>query len=269
MRALRGLASNVRGTQAITRGVASAHITARTGEHVVSLEHAKGAWFYRVTGPDGEQDYTKLAGSVPTAVTEILGIAPVTDTSLNFAGQFDKPFLVAEPGGKVARVLGELTNVDVVLAAVAEANRVGKAAHATLKIREADLEQAQTQLAAYTDLRGQQDAYERAELIHLTARDLTSRVNRLVDLLDRFDTAEETLARHPVPSVPDTAAFDDAHTRYRRFVDLLGRHVAVTARIDGLGPQLRAAEVDIAALEAQIVDRLAAAGVCPTCGQPV
>jgi energy-coupling factor transporter ATP-binding protein EcfA2 len=267
MRALRGLASNVRGTQALTRGAASAHITARTGEHVVSLEHSKGCWFYRVTGPDGENDYTKLAGSVPTEVTAILGIAPVTDTSLNFAGQFDKPFLVDEPGSKVARVLGELTNVDVLLGAVAEANRVCKASAATLRVREADLAYARTQLAGYAGLSAQQEAYERAELIHLTARDLTCRVDRLVELIDRLDTAEEALARQPVPPVPDTAALDEAHDRYRRFVDLLHRHVSLTGRLEGMALQLRRADEDITGLELELTRQLAEAGVCPTCGQ--
>lgn len=269
MRAIRGLASNVKGTSQLTRGATSAHITARTGDQVVSLEHAKGSWFYRVTTPDGERDYTKLAGSVPAAVTEILGLPPVGESSLNYCGQFDRPFLVGEPGSKVARTLGELTNVDVILAAVTEANRVRRSTAAGLRVRLSDLSDAQELLARMCELEQQVETFETAEHISLTAKDLHRRVVRLAALLDELDTAEETLATSPALVLPDAAALDAAHARYTAFIDLLREHARHTSRVAALDDWIRDGEDTVLRLERELQDTLVEAGICPTCGQPV
>lgn len=269
MRALRAVASNTRGTSQITRGATAAAIIVGTEDSFVSLEHAKGSWFYRVSVAGHEQDYTKLAGTVPLIVTNVLGISPVGDGSLNFAGQFDRPFLVAEPGAKVARILGELTNVDVILAGVKEANRTRAAAASTLRTRTTDLDAATTRLDTFDDLVVQETALAEAERLVSVAAELEDRVARLTQLITVIDRLTDALRRlHTLPPVPDTTALDAAQGCLDRLVSLLKAcRQASTEQWDS-DRLVRQAEAELADLAAARMQVLQAAGTCPTCGQP-
>jgi hypothetical protein len=59
---------------------------------------------------------------------------------LNFAQQFDMPFLLDDSGSKVAKILGEITNVNVLYAANRQANSLRATASKTLTVRKQDLE---------------------------------------------------------------------------------------------------------------------------------
>src|SRR5712692_4596126 len=158
VRALRTLVSNARGASYVSRGQKVASVTATGENHSVTIERGEGHGVYRLltdlhTDQEQEKTFTKLGGDVPEQVTAALGIKPFEDgTSLNFASQFDRPFLLTETGSTVARVLGELTNVSVIFAAAREANRRRLVAQSTLKIRQSDLVNLVAQLQKFQDL---------------------------------------------------------------------------------------------------------------------
>lgn len=276
IRALRAAASNVRGAGHITRGAKSAAVTVHTGEAIVTLERTETSGLYRVvdvtTGE--ERVFTKLGGSVPEAVTAALRIdpAPTNGASVNFAGQFDRPYLLAESGAAVARELGELTNVNTILSAVGEANKRKNRLAATLRTREADLAALRTQAAAFATLPARLAAYERAERHAEGAARINDQAQRLRRALDTLIVAQGVLARSSVlPEVPRDDAVRAAQDRLGRFRGLVRTWIganhavaAATAAVD----QAAATEAD---LHTELHDARAAAGdqPCPTCGRPM
>ena len=148
LRAIRLLAFNARGVTYITRGETSCKVLVRAaserlGGCAIERHQARGKDAYRlaqnVPVPKGGYGvtggkFTKLGGEVPPQVTELLELS-----ELNFAAQFDRPFLLDSSGGEVARVLGRLTNVTLLFDAAREANRRRLEVMGDLKRAEANL----------------------------------------------------------------------------------------------------------------------------------
>ncbi len=272
MRAFRAIASNATGAHAVTRGATAAAITVRTDTGSVTLEYARGAWRYRLVDGKREAEYTKLNRSVPEAVTDALRINPVPTggTSLNFASQFDKPYLLTDSGSLVARQLGELTNVDTVYSAVREANRRKATTAATLKTRTADLERVTADQASFNGLEQRIGFCDRAERRAEFAQQLVATTSRLTAAIDTLEIAENVLARTAdLPDLPDITATDQANARLADFRDL----VRESARADA---EVRRREQDVAAAieqETALADEhqriLVTLGSCPTCGQTI
>lgn len=272
MRAMRGIASNVRGTGAITRGQKSCAITVRTGDTVISLERAEGSGAYKVLKDGQVTAYTKLAGSVPPQVTEALRIAPVPTggSSINFAGQFDKPYLLDESGSTVARELAELTNVNVVFEAVRAANKRRNALAADLKAQQKDLGHYSGKAAEFAaTLPGKLVLIAQAETLAQRATTSSERVTSLQHSIDRLHLAEQVLARTAVPEVPDTTEFTTAVDRRTLFRQHLTEWLTSDNTRTGAQTAVLEHIRDGQRFQTELVDLLRAAGRCPTCGQNV
>ncbi len=266
MRAMRALAATATGSSAITRGASSAAITAHAPAGRVTLEYSRGGWRYRLLKDGNEIEFSKLNRSVPDQITDILALTP----ALNFAGQFDRPFLLTESGAAVARTLGELTNVDTIYAAVREANRRKATAASTLKTRRADLDRVNAEAARFTDLPDRLAVCEQAEATAERAHRLSDRITRLSNAIKTLEVAENVLARTAqLPEVPDLSAATAAERRLARFGELLREASQGRAAV---AKHSKAVEQAIAA-EARVADEhrrvLATLGVCPVCAQPV
>lgn len=275
MRAIRALASNVRGGGSITSGAKTSVITAYTDTHKVTWQRGindGGKYILTELATGREDTYTKLAGAVPEPITAALHIAPApaAGTSLNISSQFDPPFLLRDSGASVARLLGTLTNVSRILAAVQEANRRRVAAMSTLRVREADLattlERAQNFLTLPTRLA----ARERADAHVDAAERIQDQIARLHTLVDALTVAEGVLARASERSnLPDDGGMNTAAQRlatYRhRVQDWIGANNALAAAVERANREVEAERQ----AQADLDDALAAAGRCPTCGQRV
>ncbi len=139
IRAMQLLAFNASGTSYIRRGGTRAAVMVRADDAAVRITRgtARGQDSYELRVGDDGKTFTKLGGKVPEAVTAALRIG-----SLNFAGQFDRPYLLDASGGEVARTLGELTNVTILLRAAQEAQRRKNAVAAQQRDVQARLEVA-------------------------------------------------------------------------------------------------------------------------------
>lgn len=272
IRAFKAVASNVSGTGHITRGAKAAAITVRTGEQVITLEHNRGAWMYRLTDGEGEEEFTKLNRAVPEAISRALRIMPVPagGFSVNFAGQFDPPYLLRESGSTVARVLGELTNVDRIFEAVREANRRKAGFAGTLRTRESDLIDLTARVKEFADLPAKLQALARAEKVAEGAARLSDQVARLKAAAELLATAEGVLTRSSVlPEVPTDSRVLDAQGRLEGFRALVrdwaaaNNTVATAAREVDQGVQVETE------LHDELHRVLTAAGTCPTCERPM
>lgn len=273
MRAMRGVASNVRGTGQLTRGRNTAAITVRSNGQKVTLQHSGQAWRYLLVGTDGaEREYAKLNAQVPPEVTAALGFDPVptSGTSVNFAGQFDPPYLLGDAGSSVARVLGELTNVDRIFNAVREANRRRAAASSALRTRESDLQALHARLYEYRGLSERLGAVERAEVIAAGIEDLSRRADTLDRLINLAQTAEIAVAEAVhLPELPTAEALDLAHQQYRLAVEHLTAWATAQREAEAMQDILPAAVQAEQAATDDLHQVLAELGECPTCGQPV
>lgn len=201
-RAIRSLASNRRGTDFIEHGQRTASIEATTQHGTVTLTRSttpSGANSYIVRPADPqhplhpERVYTKLGGEVPPEVSDFLGIA--AKDAINFASQFDKPYLLDESGGEAARVLGSLTNVSVIFDAAREANRRRLATSQTLRTRADDLQAVKDKVPGYRALQAQQAAIEKAEAHLDRVLDLRRRIGILEKAIGTLEAAEMAISR--------------------------------------------------------------------------
>ena len=99
----------------------------------------------------------KVGKGCPDEVHDVLRMRELTFDGvdkyhLNFAQQFDMPFLLDDSGSKVAKILGEITNVNVLYAANRQANSIRATASKTLTVRKQDLDDQKGLLEQFVSL---------------------------------------------------------------------------------------------------------------------
>jgi exonuclease SbcC len=274
-RAMRTLTSNARGNAFISHGERVCTITAHTERGTVTLKRGKAPNGkddeYAIVPADPEAEkrtYTKLGGTVPPEVSEFVGIAP--KDPLNYAGQFDRPYLLDDSGGEVARVLGALTNVSVIFEGARESNRRKLAANSTLRTRLEDLDTLKARIETYRPLKKQLAAIGRAEEHVTEARKLRKQADAIAEALETaaiakiaIKRADETLSR-PVPSEAGILA---ARERLRSFDRTMSE--ISTSQMDARAAitKLELLAEEHAELETEYTETLRAMAQCPTCGQ--
>lgn len=268
-RAIRTLTSNARGDSFITHGERTSVIVAHTERGIVSLSRGAVNEYTTVPSDPREQQhtYTKLGGNVPEEVSEFIGIA--AKDPINYAGQFDMPYLLKDSAGEVARTLGELTNVSVIFEAARESNKTRGQRAATLKLRAADLEQIKERAKSYKNLKPQLAAVEEAEQALTEAQGIQTRIQRLDKLAAAHQQASTILSTLTVQSfeLPDTTAADNLLTALRRFESFEAELLHHREQLASATQRAAAAVQDIEALEQQYTQLLIEAGTCPTCNQ--
>lgn len=273
IRACKALASNVRGSGVITRGQKAMAVTAHVDHRTVTLERTETSGTYRVCdGQGSELTYTKLNGGVPDAVTAALGIAPVpaNGTSINFASQFDKPYLLDDTGANVARALGELTNVNTIIEAVRTANKIRLRAASTLSTRRTDLTALQAKLKDYEGLAERLKALEQAETLAAHADTVEQRADRLQKALMTLTLAEKAQAK--ASTLPDVPSPDTMNALLNKVLDLTAKINGLQAKTERVTLMKRLVELrenEYTTASEDLIHLLGDTGVCPTCGQVV
>lgn len=275
MRAIKTLASNSRGVPYISHGAKSASVMASTERGRITLERSgKATDSYTIVDETGKAArFTKLAGSVPPEVSAFLGIDPISDDqSLQYASQFDRPYLLTDSGASVAAKLGQLTNVSVLFEVSREATRLKSEAARSLKVREADAEALKATLSEFRNLPAQVAALEAAEALATKLEALSNaraRLERTIETLEiaeaALDSAERTLGRLVEVDV-DLApvyALKDQRVELSYRIDKLERLTADAELAE------RNLELQLGALQDakdQYTQALSESGFCPLCG---
>jgi hypothetical protein len=267
VRALRLLIANGRGSSYVSRGLKTATVSVQSDGSVVTIERGEGHGMYRLAlAGQPERTYTKLNGEVPEAITQFLRMSSSTG-ALNIAGQFDPPYLLADTGAAVARTLGELTHVTVLLEAARESNRRRLAAAGTLKVRQADLATLVAHAQRFAALREQAAAVTAVEARVAETSLLADRTARLRALISRTETAHAVASRAMPTAVPNLDKVEQTHRLWCRLSQLLCQVQRAVAASGEAQQQLvvhrHAEQVAHDALH----ELLVAAGQCPTCGR--
>lgn len=263
-RALKTLTSNQRGDSFISHGEIQCVIKAITDRGTVALLRGKKNEYVLIPENDTtqQQSFTKLAGAVPEEVSTFLGI-PASDP-LNYADQFDMPYMLKRSGGDVARELGALTNVSVIFEASREANRRRLAASSTLKTRAADYEGLTINLDKYRTLKEDMKNLVQAKELLGRARDIETRISQL----DSFLTSLKNIPDIPTPrNIPDTSHAVEMLENIRRIEALIKEEESSRAMIAGASEKLAELAMVKEQYEEEYLEVLRDAGTCPTCGQ--
>jgi len=274
LRAMRGLASNIRGSSVITSGEKSLAISLYIENDIITLKKTATTGKYivvdRSTGE--EKPFTKLAQKVPEGVTETLNIQPVTTTeaSINFAGQFDKPYLLGESASQVAKVLGDLTNVSSIFEAVRVANKKKLAINSLLKTRQADLNQLKEEAKKFAQLAARKKALEEAEKALEEATELQARQRQLRSVLSSLIDSEGVLASLvELPELPSLDELEALQLDYVKFKNSVVAWAKALKAEKEANEALEQASLLEKESHDQLHTRLQELGKCPTCNQTI
>lgn len=161
LRATHGIARNSFVPAQVRQGAKECRVRLSVDGHEVESIRGKSKSSYRLDG----EDFSKVGRTVPPEVEEVLKVGEVADLETTFSTQFDKPFLIDEPGSVAARVLGSLTNVSVLHDGLRETNRRSLSLRGLLKTRRSDLEDKEKELEEYAECDSLRTALSEADLI--------------------------------------------------------------------------------------------------------
>ena len=269
VRAVKALTSNPTAKGYITAGESTMQISATTDKGTLTLTKGKPEDSYVILANsdiENPRRYTKLGGTVPDDVTNFLGID--SKDALNYAGQFDMPYLLKSSPAEVARTLGELTNVSAIFEASREGSRKRNAAASVLKMREGDLEGLLPALNAIEGLEERTANQEAAEASYSAAVRLLDRREALNALLTRLATAQSVLKAHiDSPALPDTSRAELLLNKKQTLESLLAKLSGASFDMRKSAEALLQAQEHIDKLTIQHDLILQEAGICPTCHQ--
>lgn len=270
-RAIKGVAYNGIKKEHITHGQQTAQVKLVTDKGSVTLTKGKPEDSYVILANDDIKNprrYTKNGVSAPEDVSSFLGI-PARD-AINFAGQFDMPFLLTASGATVAATLGELTNVAAIFEASREGLRKKNSFSTLLKTRQSDLAALEPQLAEFENLDVVLEHITEAEHGLTRVEAAEARLSRINDLMGTVAVAQSRLkaaqGRTALP-VPHTDELRALINRLHTITSLLG-----AIQKYGLIAADRRAAIELGDdvlknTEEEYIRLLHEAGTCPTCGQ--
>jgi exonuclease SbcC len=266
------LARNARGTSYITNAEKSCSVMTGTDDWAVQITRSassRGKNEYQTATRDGEpRKDTKLGGQVPAQVSELLALSDV-----NFARQFDPPYLLSVPGTELARKLGDLTNVSLVFGAAAEANRVRKQVVKDLEGARARRDALEAEARQFAGLGGHRRAVTAAEEALELVRATAASIGRLEALTGRLEVAESACraaaAEAARQAPPSLGKLDGLLAKVARLRELGGQLVAAERDAARFTAEAEQARADEQAAHDAVHAALVAAGQCPTCGSVI
>jgi tetratricopeptide (TPR) repeat protein len=200
VRAVRLLLQNARGTGFISHGEDETSVTASfSDDQHVRIRRGKRNQYELWDASGQVETFTKLGGEVPEVVQRFLGLDP----AVSVAAQFDPPFLLSSSGTEVARMLGSLTNVEVVFGAGREANRRKLAATATARALQGPLEEDRAALTRFSTLDERVAAVEAAEDALAALEEAEAPLTRLISLQETLQEQIAALQQITSVSLPE------------------------------------------------------------------
>lgn len=296
LRALRSAAEAASGVDFITYGHKQCRVTLSgtddfgNGDPVDwSVSWIKGEKVnkYETTTGGFPQVFERVGREVPEDVRATLGLAPIAfdkdlTLNINFADQDDPPFLIPMPGGLsasgVAKILGDLTNLNLLFKALNEADRRRRAAQSLARVRRSDATDLDSQLSTFGDLDSElalQGTLESQLQTASAARTTLLELEGYRDRRNRLASAHGLLrqSRAQVGTIPK----DELASTRSAFEVLHGLSVAQT-KLGQLLQNLADSGVACRDARAQLKDAQTALDAvraetpveeerCPTCGQ--
>lgn len=261
-RALNALTGNQRGTSFITHGENQTTIIAKTDKGTVALQRGKKDAYVIVDESGEQKQYTKLAGGVPEEVSQFLGI-PAKDP-LNYANQFDMPYLLTASSSEVARTLGELTNVSVIFEAAREANKRRLSASSTLKTRVADTEKLDSQLSVFDGLDTRKKNLDEATALIEESQGLSQKIEQLSLTVKAASIKPVKPKKTKLPDLTQIKKLNENVKALQATLNLLSTGLD---KLKQLASHIETSNKKLITSKQEYLETLRSLGVCPTCKQ--
>lgn len=273
-RALKAVTSNQLNSDYITRGTKKSSVSLRTGDTTVTIERELGdSSVYKVASLGSQESrFARVNRQVPAEVTAALGIVPSTQevASINFAGQFDTPYLLKEGASSVARVLGELTNVSTIFSAVKEASKRAKNSSTLVNLRKKDEQQLIQDLSKFINVGQSSKKISEAEILMAECTELARQVEILQGCVARAEDAVNALnSIKEIPEPPDLGQVLQAQKQLIEYKQILTTVALSQQQIKKSDSSIEDSETIIVSTEQELHNLLVKVGKCPTCNQNI
>lgn len=214
LRASQALVRNSFTPSQVRMGDKLTEVTMSVDGHEITAKRGKSKSTYVLDG----EEFTKSGRSVPEQIENIFKLPQIMEVESTFATQFDKPYLIADPGSVAAKVLGSLTNVSVLHGGLRETNRRSLDLRSKAKVKEEDRERMVMELEPYEDLDSRKDLLREAEDTLTDAETQQDKVTQLDKEIAQITTLGESLMRI-LNSKVDLEPHDNTLTKLKEVED--------------------------------------------------
>jgi len=219
-----------------------------------------------------DQEFLKTGGQVPDEVEEFLGIGVIdidatTRLTPQLSDQHDLPFILWEVGSKRARIIGQATNLDVVVRAQMLCKKELDGCRREVTTKEETLAELSNTLSSIPDFEGLDNrAADSEETLRLVV-DINRRLNKareLADMLDEVHSRATGLNLAPLQENLDGAASSLALAE--KGDELTMKVTMVTATLRELETAKGDHNEALVSFELQLEEACTNEGVCIVCG---
>lgn len=274
IRALRGWAQNQSGDSFVTVGRKSSSVK-------VSLDDGSEVTWNKPANEyllgDGltHRTFSKAGRTVPDEIREHTGFVDVVfdeDYSdlINFASQFDPPFLLTESGTRIAKVFGKLSGTEYIYNAQRLAAKDIQNAKSDLAAAQSQLSYAQNELLKYTDLDDQLKELSQLKTVVGRAETFLQETESLQnDLTSYFESkAQCSEIEHQLSELPeeiDLAKLESALDSLQQLYEVYLSYTDLLAYTESVESELREALETYQKSERQLADFKSSFSICPFC----
>jgi hypothetical protein len=222
--------------------------------------------------------WDKVGTDVPPEVTNQLGWRTIelddgSRFTPNFSLQFDPPFLLTDSPSKRAKVLGSLTNVATLFAAIKMANTWERRTKNRIEAQEEIVDRVEEQiepkelafLAARDGLEGMQAVLIRAKQTHLKAQQLTIVLAKAL-AIGETHTLAARIVKVMDASDPELDRIDELIPRIQGLQALYENVMGAQARAEQIKAQIWKMDSDVLVAIAEVDEFITEHEMCPMCG---
>jgi DNA repair ATPase RecN len=238
------------------------------------LKPRKGGAEYSILQGESVTVLTRVGKQMPPEIEALTGVREIQIETLRarlqFASQFDEPFLLAGTGGQAAKLLAKLSKLDVLVTAqvlarrdVDRTRRVGTDAEGLateLRDRLADQPDYEALLARWEALQ------ERAEVLAVDEKRVRD-AQALAAQVQRYRQTQAVWAEKRLPE--RTAAVQEEAELVAGLAPAVSTFREAAGAVESGRTQLETASASLKRVEEELHDVLAGLEVCPVCGRPM
>ena len=190
LRASRALLRNSFVPSQVRQGSKNAEVSATFGDNTIKAVRGKENTYWM-----NDEKYPKPGRNVPETIEKFLQLPLIEEVDSNFATQFDRPYLLADPGSTGAKVLGSLTNVSVLHSGMRESRRRAMDLNNQAKVKNKDLDEVNLELTTFDRLPEQLDYLAKIQNLQEDISSDLEDLKVLISNLDKVENLENSLAK--------------------------------------------------------------------------
>ena len=220
----------------------------------------------------GETTFLKTGNQVPDEIAAVFGIDVIeidasTKLTPQLSDQHDNPFILWEPGSKRARIIGQATNLDVVVRAQMKCKKELDGYRRDATTNEEELAKLQDGLSKIPDLVSLEQRADAAEETISLVIDISRRLTRARELAEMLsEVHSRATGLDLVPLQKSLASIDRNMVVVKSGTDLAPRLAALNRTLENLKESRDDHAEALLSFTTQLEEACAEEGVCVICG---